>query len=550
MVATASARRPGAADGRRRTSQRARAGHTPPLLGLQRTVGNAAVGRLLTAQRATASEFAIRGKFPDSAAHPEVIFFDMNSAALDSDERAKIPPLAVPASLPLTLRGAASEEGAGAVNSAVVDRRIAAVTAALRAEGWTGPATPEPRPTAGAGNIDYRRARSVEVKPGGLPGSEPDCDIVPRGQPNDCGTAPNAFTEALDRAVTMVGDTVTALGTPPTALLEQIFGGSSATTVTAVKDGLNLIKGQLANLRPFAPDHGHRCVNDCDSSCGGGATAYNEHSGTSARMTLCESFMSEPDLDERAAILIHEGSHGTVGLETADNAYQWQRLFAVSSLTGRARLSTARALKNADSFATFVRLVKSPGSVSIGPKAADADTHLGGLSGAAAESVDMAVAFVQQWLVQSSAEVASLHDTMHETITTPKAGPDPWTDDYYEETMRLAARRFGLTAPPAAPKNRDLAAAAGIDDRLSKLEASIDQTLELEKVSTPGTTWGADGGSHVRIGTGFFALTPRGQADLLLRRLVESASWIPAFRRSAYIGLVHDIVAHGDFGAP
>ena len=89
------ARRRVTTEGRRQqspaASRRVPAGWGSPLLDLQHAAGNAAVGQLLSAQRATAAEFAIRGKFADSASHPNLIFFDMNSATLDLDEHGKIP---------------------------------------------------------------------------------------------------------------------------------------------------------------------------------------------------------------------------------------------------------------------------------------------------------------------------------------------------------------------------------------------------------------------------------------------------------------------------
>jgi hypothetical protein len=501
------------------------------------------------AQRATPTEFAVRGKPPGAELETELIFFDMNSATVDGDELDKIPALAIPESQPLTLRGSASEEGAAGINVAIVEKRIKAVIKALRDEGWVGDPTPEPKPKAGSGDIDYRRERAVEVRKTGTATKQLECDLTPDGAPNDCGPDPNPFTRAVDRADKMIDEAIKGLSESPlkpatTKLLEQLFGGEA--TGPAVKTGLTAIKGQLVHMRKFTPPYGHRCVNNCDSGCRGGATAYNSETGSAALMTLCPSFIAEADLDERASVLIHEGSHGTPGLETEDKAYSWQRLFAPSTLTGKTRLGTAAALKNADSYATFVHALLDP-TVSIGPP--EADTLTGWTSPTEREAASMAVAWAQQWVVQSAAELASLYDTVKETMTTPAAGPDPWTNSYYKETMGLVASRFGLTRPPLKPTMSDRVAVAGIFDRLNDMETMIDAKLSLERVSGgPSHTNLAE--ARVEFADTFFTLTPLQQANRLLKRLIKAAESVPKARQKTYFDLVHDIVNHGNFGSP
>jgi hypothetical protein len=505
-------------------------------------------GEEIHAQRATPAEFAVLGKPPDAELETKLIFFDMNSAAVDEDELEKIPGLAIPESRPLTLRGSASEEGAAGINAAIVDQRIKAVVKALRDEGWVGVPTREPKAKAGSGDIDYRRERAVEVRKTGTATKQLECDLTPDGAPNDCGPDPNPFTTAVERADKMLDAAIKALSEAPlkpatTTLLDRLFGGEAA--APAVSTGLTAIKGQLVHMKKYNPPYGHRCVNNCDSGCRGGATAYNTDPGSAALMTLCPSFVAEADLDERASVLIHEGSHGTPGLETEDKAYSWQRLFAPSTLTGKARLPTATALKNADSFATFVHLVVDPGAVSIGPP--EADTMSGWASPTEREAAIMAVAWAQQWVVQSAAELASLYDTVKETMTKPASGPDPWTNPYYKETMGLVSSRFALTHPPHKPTMSDRAAVAGIFDRLNEMETIIDAKLTLERVSGPHTSL-TEG--HVGFGDTFFALTPLQQADRVLKRLIRAADSVPKSRRKTYFDLVHDIVHHGNFGTP
>ena len=466
-------------------------------------------------QRATSTDWAIKGKFPGAAGVKNTLFFDMDERIPDADELAKLPALASPPAQALIIKGTASEEGAPGLNATVVNARIKTVSARLAAAGHTGARTTEAKPLAGAGNIDYRRARSVEVRTTGATSAAPDCSLGP--QPNDGGPAPNPFTTALARAHAMIATARGKLKAPDPdtdLLLTKLFGSS---TVAAVVDSnLGQIDGQLSNMAPFAPNHGHQVVNNCDANCGGGATAYNQGDGPGAMMTLCPIYMSDPDLEQRAAVLVHEGSHGTVGLNTGDQAYQWQRLIT--------QLPQHLALSNADSYTAFVRLVVSPGSISLGPAA---DVHAGGMTPAEQSAADRSVAWLEQWLIGTQGEIASCYGVAHESIAAKK-----WTNGFYEATMGLVAPTFKLTAPPAVPKDKDKVALAGIADRYQRMADALQSgPLTLEKVPGPATTWSSGPGTKVKLGKAFFALGAREQVETLLRKIVAATTNISAARR-------------------
>ncbi len=489
-------------------------------------------------QRATSPDWAIRGKFPGAASVPNTIFFDMNETSPDATEQGKLAPLATPPTQALTLKGSTSEEGAAGLNASIASTRIAAVSSGLAAAGHTGARTPEPRPLAGAGNIDYRRARSVEVRPTGAVSPTPDCSAGP--QPNDCGPAPSPFTTALARAHAMVASARAALAAPDaatTALLTQLFGGTAA--APTVSANLAAIDGQLTHMTPFGGTSGHRCVNTCDAACGAGATAYNDGDGPSALMTLCPIYLADPDLDSRASVLIHEGSHGTVGLTTDDQSYVWQRLIT--------RLPPAMALNNADSYTGLVQLIVNPGSVTLGPSAPD--THAGGMSAAEQGQVDDAVAWLQQWIMGMQSEVSSLYGVIVESRT---ASPPSWSNTYYEETMTRIAPIFGLHAPPPVSGKTDQVAIAGISDRYDTLLGAVTNQLSLTKVGGAVTTWDAGPGTTVRFGTDFFASgqTARSRTELLLSAVIAADPNITAARRGQYRSALLSIVARGNIGTP
>ena len=378
-------------------------------------------------------DFEITGKYARAALVPGTIYFDLNSAALDAAEQAKAVTLAAPPGRALTLNGFASEEGDPAANAAMISQRIDAVASALTAAGHTGAVTKVPKPAAGTGRIDYRRMRSVEVVQTGGVSTVPDClagPVIP------CGPPPNPFTTAQTEATGLLDDAIAALTgvrTPATdGLLTQFFGGPA--NAAAVRTQLAALKAHVGSMSAAGA---HRCHNLCDPLCES-SVAHNVGTGPGAIMTLCPKFMAEPDLAKRAGTLIHEGAHGTVGLAAKDFAYAHERLITF--------LPPAEALRNSDSYVLFVRLLRAPGSMNVGPATPDT---LAGMTAPEEAQAREAVAWLEKWMTWSYQEIATLHGKINASRT---AGA--WSHAYYEATMAFVAPRFGLTVRRGADDGR------------------------------------------------------------------------------------------------
>ncbi len=483
--------------------------------------------RLQACRRKPAStDFQIRGKYPDAVGEPMKIYFTQGDSTLDAAESAKIPAIATPPGRSLTLNGYASEEEVIA-SPALIDARITAVDTALSAAGHTGTRTRAPKPADSSGQINYRSVRVVEVVPVGGVSSIPSCaggSVIP------CGPAPNPFTTAATTAETLLANAITALSAPPLApttasLLTSFFGGVAA--APTVKTNLIDLKNHIhLEMMPAA---GHECANLCDSDCAG-SDAYNRGTGAAAKMTLCPSFMSEPDVKNRAGILVHEGAHGTAGLATKDKAYAHERLITF--------LSTADALKNSDSYVLFVRLLDAPGSITVGPAVPDVLT---GMSSAEETAVHRTVAWLEKWLIW-----ASLYGTIPASIA---AGS--WTNTYYRATMGLVAPRFGLTMPPAVPVMSDQIAVAAIHDRYHQMRETMHSSpITVNKISSGTETWAPGPGSTVTVTSAFFGLSPRAQLDRLLEKIVLATPDISSGLVPKYIELVDEIRKHKGGGSP
>jgi hypothetical protein len=473
-------------------------------------------------------DFEIAGKFEGAAGEPGTIFFDANSSALDVAEQAKILPLGTPPARALILNGFSSEEGAAGVNAALTNRRINAVKTALAAAGHTGAITKVPKPSAGIGRIDYRRMRSVEVVPAGGASAVPDCSAGPL---IPCGPLPNAFSTAQTAALSLLDDGIAATTGARTAttdgLLTQFFGGpANAGTVNAK---LVLLRAHVANMSIAGA---HRCHNVCDGACLS-SVAYNVGTGPGAVMTLCPSFMAEPDVSQRAGTLIHEGAHGTAGLATDDFAYAHERMITF--------LPPADALRNSDSYVLFVRLLRTPGSMHVGPAVPDT---MAGMTAPEEAQARESVAWLEKWLIWAYQEVASLHATINDSRTAAA-----WTNPYYRDTMGILAPRFFLTAPPAVPTMDDQVKVAAIHDRLHTMrEVMHGAPIAITKAAVD--KWAPGPGATVTVTAAFFALSARAKLDRLIALIVDATPGISGVRRAHYIALPDEIRTHQGGGGP
>src|SRR5262249_22752969 len=155
-----------------------------------------------------------------------------------------------------------------------------------------------------------------------------------------CGAS---FTTAQPRAIALVDTAITALNAPlsakATSALTDLFGGpvdgpASAATVQAK---LGLLKTHIAAMSNPGRHQCHESV--CDAGCT--SPAFNDGLDAASVMTMCTEFVHNPNLDQRAFLLIHEGCHGTGGINApVDISYLTERRIRV--------LSNAEALHNPD----------------------------------------------------------------------------------------------------------------------------------------------------------------------------------------------------------
>ena len=235
--------------------------------------------------------------------------------------------------------------------------RAAAVTAALAAAATphTGGTTERDQSALGAGRIDYRDMRKVQILPpapppvgGGV--AAPPRPTAPASRTRPCGPA---LANCKPRARALLTTAINALATPNATTqghLTTFFGASGVASAPTIRTHLINLRSHIVNNVKGA---GVRCHTEVDSDCGN--PAYNLRTGAAAQMTLCPAFLDNPgNIEENAATLIHEAGHGTTGLATRDLAYGHTRLIHA--------LSTADALVNTDSYVLLVRNIDASAS--------------------------------------------------------------------------------------------------------------------------------------------------------------------------------------------
>jgi peptidoglycan hydrolase-like protein with peptidoglycan-binding domain len=456
------------------------------------------------------------------------IFFDKDSAVVAADENATVAALATPPDRALTLTGLRSEDEAATLAS---DRANSTV-AAFAASKHTGVKTVDPQPDSSLGQINYRQVRAVEVTPTGSKPAVPDCSA---GPDVDCGPAPSPFSTGHARALDMLTQAIATLATPDAAtldLVKQVFG--SASVASTVRKNLVKLQAHVAEMSD--PTH-HRCHNECDGTCGD-ATAYNTGLDAGAMMTLCPDYQALADVDERGALLIHEGSHGTSGLigaarGTDDKAYQFERIINF--------LSTADALDNADSYAIFVRNLITPGSAPMGPQTPDTFT---GLTSEEGQAVERAIAFAEKWFDGDENEATEAYGEAQKAKSKGS-----WKASAGQDAASAIARRLPVTSPPTVPTDDDIHRFAGVNDRFHRLFRVLGSPVSVSKTGSGEEQFTFNPLTFV-VTEAFFRLSKREQLDLVIAKMVQADPDIPADQEGGFVTLADDLRALNGVSAP
>jgi Domain of unknown function (DUF4157)/Lysine-specific metallo-endopeptidase len=483
-----------------------------------------------------AHDFDIRRIEPNSADFPNMIFFDQGSATIVPGELTKITTLTSTAgfnSIPLTLKGMASEEGDPAANAIFTQSRITAVDNALRTAGHTAVRTPNNSATSGLGRIEYRQMRAIEIiQAGASSGVPPARAVVPC---TNFATYPGHFTTAITEAQRLVSLGIAALGAAPLTantktLLRRFFGSDSAAKALEVKGKLDGGSGLHTHIGNMIGAAAHECVNVCPSAAG-----WNTGIGAGAIMTLCPSFFSN-GLVSRADLLIHEGAHGTTNIHGDDHSYSHQRLIEF--------LDPGQSIENPDSFVLFLQMLDGQ-TPAIGRPISD--TSSGFASADEETQVKKSLAWLESYLTQTYLQF----DSLYNELDSHRAAGTNWSPGFYSNMMGLVAAQFPVTTPPTViTTNRDdQIKIASIHDRYQIMREIFRESsggvfhgLNVTRV-VGGSSWAAGPSLNVNVGDDFFALRPSpiDQVKFLMGKLVAATPDIGAALEPKYVTLLDNV---------
>jgi hypothetical protein len=476
-----------------------------------------------------AAGFDIKGINPNTAGSTNVIFFDMGSSTINAIESPKIAPLAIPPTSNLTLTGTASEDEP----PAVINKRISEVDTALKNAGHTtGIRTPNPVLGAGAGNMDYRAVRAVEViptpvvvPPGGVqPASTPPCAVTATNLTPEVAACGTSFIDSFPIGQKWIEETIKKITANDPAALAQISLLFSGITKKDILDHLNV------NILPKykgLPGRLH-CHNQCDGGCS--RPAYND--GNLDHMVVCApGFITNPSKESRAETLVHENLHATPVLKTVDTAYFTTRL--ITSLKGN------KSLHNTDSWVLMImRLGGAPAANIVSPPA---DTFASMTSGAGSEAAfsKTALSFLEQWLLTAEFDSSLLYNAVNKNIG--HVGGWPTADNWSALGVRKLSPIFGLTNPgpassfPNAPVLDDKVKLAGIFDRYTTMRKAVYTVpITITKDDTISEAWAPALGNSVAVHHTFFTLGKKAAVLRLIELMAGAMSDIPTALEKPY----------------
>jgi hypothetical protein len=481
------------------------------ILQLQRLAGNESVSALLdehpSIQRLS-SDLQVKGKFEEANSHPKQVFFDFNSAAVDSEERAKIGHFLGTSPPPTVVTAIASEEGGDAVNRPLAQNRGAAVAGIIGQRG----ARPQVDLAldASVDNPDYRFMRRVDLAP---PSSSQDDECV-----LDPGCDERLVSAmGLAQLLAGFGHSAAANPTPPIRVaLDDVFHASDDKTAKAVADGyVNVVK----ELEVLKAPGGHSCQTPCtDPICAGNARAAFD------RRT--QTMIGCPGLKDTSKTvvetLLHEAVHAAPEILGEDFARIFEPLFPF--------LTTEAALRNPDSYVEFTRVVTTGRRTP--PRAATGD-----FDASMSDDQKAAVGKAVAWAIRRLLAAEERANFVYFALTAGHKNPDEAdrVDEVANDRTLLKKEQFGTTAPPESPTARDQWIVEGVSNRLHKLVIAVGSQPTVAQ--GPAVKWSRKK-NELQVNQAFFDADVSQQARLIEFALIRSDPDIPGFRANSYQRLV------------
>jgi hypothetical protein len=381
--------------------------------------------------------------------------------------------------------------------------------------------------------------RKVEIKRAGEPSTEPDCDA---GSTVPCGPR---FARAHPKAKTLVENAKSAFADADADATKKAWIDNAVSTLFGDVIHYGTVRGHVTTVLSQVNDQpaNHECHNTCDGGCQTADAYMPPGSGLGLLLTLCPSFEQKSDT-AAAETLVHEAFHVTPGLESEDLAYAAER--------GILYTDSATALKNTDSYVLLVKELNTRGSVVSAAGMGTRDVIDPSIAGAERAKLGRVMAYLEKWVIESTAETSGLYDTIKEARDKT---PPTWTGveyPYYTDTMKdIVAPLFGLRMPPLPPRERDQVAVAGIYHRLMKMDDLLWGTdIEIKKIDPGDTHFGPGPSEPLHVNPATLASSRPDMLNVLLVKLVDATTEIRSAHKPKYVQLIKEIRVHAGHPDP
>lgn len=487
------------------------------MIWLQRVAGNNSVNALLDehasargstparpAVQRLAAELQVRGKFEDAGSHPKQVFFDFNSAVVDRKERAKIDAFLQTSPPPTAVTAIASEEGGAAVNEPLAQNRGAAVAGIIARR------APGPRVDVSLGaaidNPDYRFMRRVDLAPASS-SQEDECVVDA-----DCDAR---LVTAMEKAQALARLAQSAADKPDASVrvaLDDAFHASDDATARTVADGYDAIVRELELLK--VPGR-HSCETPCTNPICVGDTRAAFDPDT-------HSMIGCPALKDTSKSVVetvlHEAVHGAPEIRGDDFARIFEPLFPF--------LTTKAALRNPDSYVEFTRALTT-GPTTPRPATGDFDASM-------SDDQKSAVRKAVAWATTRLLAAEDRSNFVYFALTAGHKDPDKAgeVDKVANDRTVLKREKFGTTAPPDPPIDRDQWIVEGVSNRLHKLVVAVGSMPTITQ--GPAVKWSRKK-NELHVNQAFFAADVSQQARLIEFALILNDPDIPSSRANNYL---------------
>ena len=201
-------------------------------------------------------------------------------------------------------------------------------------------------------------------------------------------------------------------------------------------------------------------------------------------------------------------------------------------------------IENADSYVALIRLIHSPGSITLGP--GEPDVLRGGDPNRPERAEEertarRALAFLETWVYWGREDTSYTYSSVVNALSNPTAWPASANDRFGRRVLHQIAGIFGLTdpgesEPPARlPTTEDKLKLAAIYDRFAAMFHTMWGGRVVMTIGSGREAWGPELAPRVQVQQSFFQKSSVDQIRHLVMLMATSMTSISPALRIKYV---------------